>query len=537
MKYFLTFLCLGLMLSCNQKNENRAHQLGVVNLEVSGNEAAKAHFKKGLLLLHSFEYTDAREAFEAAETADPDMAMAYWGQAMTFNHSIWFEQDFEQATACLDRMHNRAGLKADSDLEKSLINAVELLYQKEKPKPQRDLEYSAYLGDLHEQFPENQEITAFYALSLLGTVSEGRDYEIYGKAAEMAKKVLKSNPEHPGALHYLIHSYDDPDHARLALEAADAYAIVAPDAAHALHMPSHIYVAMGMWDKVVASNEDSYGASLNRMERKKLSNDARGYHSFHWLQYGYLQQGRAAEAATMALNLNDYIKETPSKRGRSHLVFLKGTYLVESGDWQHPVAEIPVEVEDLNIVVRGQYAFTEGMQAFSEKNKEKLASTIADLEKSLNREAVLVDNLAKGYSGCTNLDRETANKTDLQLTQVMIWQLKALQAWLSEDTPKTESFLRQAVTLEDQISYSYGPPVIQKPAHELYADWLLAQNRNGEALQEYKHTLKKAPKRSRSLKGAMEAAISLENDELALKFNSDLQDNLVSSPGPNDQRS
>lgn len=537
MKYPMALLAFLLMMSCNHKKSNQNDKLGVVHLEVSGNDAAKAHFKKGLLLLHSFEYTDAREAFELAELADPDMAMAYWGQAMTWNHSIWFEQDFAQATACLERMRSRTTLKMDSDLEKDLVKGVEILYQAEKPKKQRDQEYSRHLMNLHEKYPENQEVAAFYSLSLLGTISEGRDYEVYGEAARIAKEVLKANPEHPGALHYLIHSYDDPDHANLALDAANAYARVAPDAAHALHMPSHIYVAMGMWDHVVASNEDSYEASLNRMERKALSNDARGYHSYHWLQYGYLQQGRIAEAESMTMDLQKFVSETPSPRGRSHLVYLKGTYLSETDNWESPVADIPIEVNDLNIVVRGQYAYTEGVKAFSADNRERLEAVIGGLKKELQREAVLVDNQERGFSACTNLSRETATRTDLELTRVMSLQLEGLLAWMTGDTGLTEDLLRQAATLEDELSYSYGPPVVQKPTHELYADWLLSQDRSEEALREYRNTLEKAPKRTKALQGASKASEQIGNVELAMKFTTEMEENLSTSETNNAHRS
>ena len=195
------------------------------------------------------------------------------------------------------------------------------------------------MGELLKKYPDNHEISAFYALSLLGSVEDGRDDEIFGKGAKIAQGILKENPNHPGALHYLIHSYDDPDHAQYALSAADAYAVVAPDASHALHMPSHIYVAMGMWDKVVSSNENSYQASLNRMQRKNLK-DGRGYHAYHWLEYGYLQQEREEDARKLVQDLVIYTEENPSKYARTHLVFLKGTYLVETENWDSPIADI-----------------------------------------------------------------------------------------------------------------------------------------------------------------------------------------------------
>lgn len=169
-------------------------------------------------------------------------------------------------------------------------------------------------------------------------------------------------------MHYLIHSYDDPEHAHLALDAANKYAKVAPDAAHALHMPSHIYVAMGMWDEVISSNEHSYQASVDRMERKQSDNDARGYHSYHWLEYGYLQKGREADAEKLVWDMQTYTNATTSQRSKTHLVYLKGTYLVETNNWSSAVADIPIDVSDLNVAVRAQNSFIEGMKAFSKKD-------------------------------------------------------------------------------------------------------------------------------------------------------------------------
>lgn len=279
--------------------------LGVIKLEVSGNEIARPHFEKGLLLLHSFEYWDAREAFLEAQQADPKMAMAYWGEAMTYNHPLWSEQDLEYGRAALENMNADADLENLTDVETDFIVAVQMLYKPKTAKNDRDQDYMRYMQELYNKYPTNHEIAAFYSLSLLGSVAEGRNDSIYGMGAEVAGKILKENANHPGALHYMIHSYDDPVHAELAIDAANSYAVVAPDASHALHMPSHIYVALGMWDEVVSSNENSYQASVNRMERKALSNDARGYHAFHWLEYGYLQKGRKEDARKWYLKWNN----------------------------------------------------------------------------------------------------------------------------------------------------------------------------------------------------------------------------------------
>ena len=368
-KSLIIFLLL-IFNSCQKKSPNTAY-LGIVNIEISGDPAALPHFEKGLLLLHSFEYRDAREEFLKAQEIDPLMAMVYWGEAMTYNHSLWGEQNYDKGIAALNKLKAIDNTKADTELEKDFINAVEVLYQSEKAKTTRDKAYANHMLMMNEKYPGNHEVAAFYSLALLGSVPEGRDDNIYGQGAVIANRILEENPKHPGALHYLIHSYDDPDHAHLALNAANNYAKVAPDASHALHMPSHIYVALGMWDEVVRSNEHSYQASLNRMERKKLDNDARGYHAYHWLEYGYLQQGRVEDARKMVLDMEQYAKEKSSKRARVHLVFLKGTFLTETNLWDDPIADIDINVSDLNVSVRSQYNFLEGMKVYIKGDPSK----------------------------------------------------------------------------------------------------------------------------------------------------------------------
>jgi len=479
-------------ISCNNSQDSK-NQLGEVRIDVSGTSKAKSLFEKGLLLLHSFEYEDAREAFQEAQEIDPEMPMAYWGEAMTYNHSLWSEQDFEEATEVLAKLKNFDYQSNCNPMELDLITAVHLLYTPKMDKPTRDMTYSEYLAKLSEKYPKNHEVAAFYALSLLASVEEGRDDEIYGKGALIAQGILKENPKHPGALHYLIHSYDDPGHATMALDAAHAYSKVAPDASHALHMPSHIFVAMGMWDNVIASNIDSYQASLNRMIRKELDNDARGYHAFHWLEYGYLQNNQKEKAKAMVQEMKEFAQENPSIRARVHMVFLKGTYLAETSEWNSEIADIPVDISDLNISIRSQYHFLDGMKAYANSDVKQLETVITKMENDIDRGSYV---LTYGSSNlCSNVSREEATQTDLVESKIRLNQLKGLQANISSNFTSSEEFFLESIALESSISYSYGPPHIQKPTHELYADWLLVQKRYSEAETQYKLALKLAPKR------------------------------------------
>tara|TARA_R110002096_G_scaffold6222_8_gene28784 strand:- start:2012 stop:3592 length:1581 start_codon:yes stop_codon:yes gene_type:complete len=521
MKRLLFFLIIILIHSC-KKEESKTTYLGVVDLTVNGHADAIPQFEKGLLLLHSFEYQDAREAFYKAQEIDSIMAMAYWGEAMTHNHSLWGEQNYEDGFAAVEKIKGIKEKNNLSSLEKDLLHAVEILYKPKTSKKDRDQNYMQYMQDLYKKYPDNHEIAAFYSLSLLGSVAEGRNDSIYGLGANIANKIIKDNAKHPGALHYLIHSYDDPDHAHLALEAANSYAKVAPDASHALHMPSHIYVALGMWDRVIASNIDSYQASVNRMESRDLDNDARGYHAYHWLEYGYLQKGEIQVAEKMVFDMQNYCNDKPSARARAHLMFLKGTFLAETNLWDNAVADIDVDVSNLNIAVQSQNHFIDGMLAYKTNNKAGLDTIIESMSSNIKKESLLVDNIKSGFTLCASASRSTPDQKDIKTSEIMMTQLKALKAWMNNDLENAEKLLKESVNLQNQLSYSYGPPFIQKPTQELYAEFLIAQNRPQEAIELYKSSLKKGTKRLAALKGIKKSAELLGDDSLIKKIDLEL---------------
>ena len=196
---------------------------------------------------------------------------------------------------------------------------------------------------MHEKYPGDDEVRSFYALALLGTSHGGRDFSIYMRAAALVEQVYAKNPNHPGAAHYLIHAYDDPVHAPLGLRFADAYSKIAPAASHALHMPSHIYVAMGMWDESAAINERSVKAADARRDEKKLDVDARGFHALLWLVYSYTQQGRYDDARAVLTQMEAAAKESGSERTRSHLALARAAWLIETRKWGEAKAPVPAK--------------------------------------------------------------------------------------------------------------------------------------------------------------------------------------------------
>lgn len=510
-KIVYSILFIAILGCTSQKND----KLGVVYFDVTGSDEAIKYFEEGLLLLHSFEFDDAATAFTNAQKEDSTMAMAYWGEAMTYNHPLWAEQSYDEAIDALNKLSpspEERVAKCETAIEKDFMNAVNILYG-EGAKYDRDIAYSAYMADVHNKYPKSQEAAAFYALSLLGSVPVGRDEAIYEKGAVIAKGILEENPNHPGALHYLIHSYDDPKHANAAVEAANRYMKVASAAGHALHMPSHIYVAMGMWDDVVKSNELSYQASVDRMKEKNLDNDARGYHAFQWLHYGYLQQGRFDDAKKIVDEMANYTKELPSGRARYHMSVIRAAYMVETNSWNGDASQISIDQSGLNISTQAVNYFIDGMKAYQNKNAPEIEKNIASMENERLKVSIQLEN--KGIALCNSGRYESkANQLDVDQANVMEMELRALAASLRGNNEEADTWLKKATELEQRISYSYGPPSVVKPSFELYGEWLVEQGRAEEALKQFDNSLQRAPKRILSLRGKLTAAKMLNNETL-----------------------
>ncbi|MDX1407916.1 MAG: hypothetical protein R3330_07275 [Saprospiraceae bacterium] len=497
---YLSATCIALIMSaCGQHKpaDADAAHLGSVTFDVSCNEKATPYFNQGLLLLHSFEYDDAAEAFQSAQQADPACAMAYWGEAMTKNHPLWSAQYTDEAVEILARFGDspEARLaKIPEGIERDLFEAVEILYG-EGDKQERDQQYAAHMAVLYEAHPGHHEVAAFYALSLLGSASDGRDEALYGKGAVIAKGILDENPQHPGALHYLIHSYDDPGHAHLAIDAADNYAQVAPDAGHALHMPSHIYIALGMWDEVIASNIAAWEAGNSRMERKELDNDARNYHALQWLMYGYLQTGDMAMARQQLDLMMKYGSELPSKRARAYMTMMRAAYLVDANTWDDSLARMAIEDEDLNVSIRSINDFIEGMTAYRAGDVAALEGVIAQMQKQRSEEHKRM--LQRGAAMCSgvNWTSQLPNQQDINHSHIMEMELQALHAMLTDDLHQAEMWFNQAIALDEETPFMFGPPTVVKPVPELYGEWLMARDMHAEAAVQFDKALQRAPKR------------------------------------------
>src|SRR5262245_48029481 len=328
--------------------------LGRISFPTSGAPAAQASFIRGVLLLHSFEYDDAIAAFREAERIDPGFAMAYWGEALSYNQPLWFHESVEKARAALDRLAPTAAArqaKAPTAREKGYLDAVERLYGP-GTKAARDRAYADRMGELSRANPDDDEAAAFYALALLATIPSGqRNVEVSLKAGGIVAAILERNPEHPGAAHYTLHAYDDGEHAAMALEAARLYAKIAPASSHARHMPSHAFLPLGLWDEAARSDEAAWQTSIDLAKRKGLSTAQYDYHALGWLHYEYLQQGRFEKARGLtgfvdaAMTSQDSVShadhvESEIGRGngplslRNERASMRARFIVESGRWE-----------------------------------------------------------------------------------------------------------------------------------------------------------------------------------------------------------
>ncbi len=506
MKVSIYLLPIVLLLSqCGKKQEAIIPEanLGEIEFVVTGAPEAKPYFHEGLLLLHSFEFEDAAEQFVKAQEIDSNFVMAYWGEAMSYNHPLWKERFSDDGIAALEKLADSKAKRfalAKTPIERDLLEAVEILYTKGNKK-EMDIAYKNHMEILHKKYPEHHEVSAFYALSLLGASNNRESDDNYELGAKIAQGIINENPQHPGALHYLIHSYDDPDHASLALSAANSYSKVAPNAGHALHMPSHIFVALGMWDEVVKSNIASYEASVVRMKNKELDNDARGYHAFKWLMYGYLQQGNFEKAKEKLYEMKKYCDEKPSPKARAHYIMMKAYYLLESDNWDDPIVKENVDLEKLNLLVQGVQTFTQGMSAFKSGDKKGLDKTINEMNSMhSDAETKMVLGSPKMCSGVSR-NLQPPSVDEVNSIKVLTYELNAAMALLNKDDQEAERWMKTATEMEENTAYTYGPPNIVKPSFELYGEWLNEKNRKKEAKDQFNKVLERAPKRRLAMLG------------------------------------
>jgi tetratricopeptide (TPR) repeat protein len=496
-------------------------QLGKVDFPNSGSAAAQSPFLRGVAALHSFWYEEALSAFQEASKTDPDFMMAYWGEAMAHNHPLWSEQDTAAARSVIAKFKDLPKLTAR---ERGYLNAVRLLYG-EGEKRTRDERYAAAMEQLYRDNPADLEAAAFYSLSLLGLVrSEEKSYRLQAKAGAIALDVYQKNPNHPGAAHYIIHAFDDPEHAILALPAARRYAEIAPEAHHARHMPSHIFLQLGMWPEAAASNESAWEASETWMKRKQLSVTVRDYHSLHWLLYVYLQQGRYRKAEELLKLMKQTMSESTYDNKlrpgyyENNYASMAAAFVVETERWDLADTLLP----DGTTESPSSATSAHGGHGSSSAPATNGTATLRTSNRG-QRLPVFIRGLARAASGQLTVDAVVAVTTPSESSRsIGELEIAALSASVKGDHAKAAELMLQAVGLEEKLGPPSGPPNLIKPAHELFGEILLRAGKTDAAIKQFRTALLRQPNRARSLLGLARAAATSGDENEARSIYSEL---------------
>jgi tetratricopeptide (TPR) repeat protein len=495
-----TLSVLPLLLCCNPLFAQTG--FGEVSFANSGAKAAQPDFLLGLAQLHDFEYGDAADHFRKAEQIDPGFAMAYWGEAMTKNHPVWHQQDLAAAREVLSRLGATPAArlaKAPTEREKLYLQSIEILYG-DGTKDQRDQKYGAAMAALHQEFPGDVDATAFYALSILGTAENGRDFAIYMRAAAVVEEVFPTHPRHPGVVHYLIHCYDDPIHAPLGLRPARIYSTIAPDAAHAQHMTSHIFLALGMWNDVVKSNETATSV-VNRRRKKDGQPDEMCGHYSEWLEYGYLQLGRTADARRAlngcrkeALNAASHpgVKGAAMYSGGGSLksyVEMRTDFLVNTQLWNDPVAHWTMPPGE-NPPAQLTFDYGTELAALQRHDLVTYLATATALQTDRD--------LVRKW---TTERKSEASDEENARAQVIVQQVNALLLFKGGQAESAVAELREAAEKEHSLPMDFGPPFVNKPTDELLGELFVQMNRVDDARNAFQTSLARAPGRRLSEAG------------------------------------
>ncbi len=467
--------------------------VGSLNFENSGSEAAQPHFLRGIGFLHSFGWKQAIAEFRQAQEIDPDFAMAYWGESLCYNHPLITEQDRQSPTEVLERLGSTFEErldKAPTDREKGFITAVEALFMGSGNTAQRRIAYKDSMQQLYDQFSTDDEVAIFYALSLLSAAgASGEDrMRMNILAGSIAMRVLQENGNHPGAAHFVIHAFDDPDHAPLALDSALKFAQIAPAVSHARHMPTHIFIQHGMWKMVSVSNQSAYDAAVALWEPGDGVGDM--VHALDWGQYGDLQLGDHKRARLWIERLEEISAENGG-RSTIALAKIKARYIIETEDWQ--ALDISDKSTPASLLAAGLSAVH-----------------LSDIKTAMKVEQILADK-AKTAAG----KKKRAYAEGPIPTEIMYKEIAALVDLMEGNEAGALKLLSEGVALTARLPPPRGTANPLKPVHELYGEVLLKSGRYDEAVAVFQSSLKRTPNRPRSLLGLARTYAQLGDESSA----------------------
>jgi len=516
--------------SCNNKKTSSSESTSFANLELNRGELLlcgdpnfgevsfslscrydlRETFDLGLTLIHSFEYAEAEKAFVSILDKDSECLMAYWGAAMSIlNHPLSFKQNPKSLKRGEELLRVAKTLTPNNEKEKDYIDAVSIYFKdwQNLDTQTRKLNYESKMEELYTKYPDDVETAVFYSLSMLASADlNDKTYSKQKKSGKILENLFEKYPNHPGIAHYIIHNYDSPELAHMALTTARKYAVIAPSSAHAQHMPSHIFTRLGLWNESIKSNIDSADSAVCYAESvNPNANWVSEIHALDYLVYAYLQLGDNAKAQA-EMNKMKNIKEVfPADHFASAyaLIAVPSRLAIENKNW-----ELATQLE--------------------------LPKTKLDWDKAHWPKAMLHFSRALGFSNIGNstgaekelksliILREKLNeaKKTYESGQVTI-QIEAVRGWIEYskgNSNKAIEYMKLASNLESKTSKAAVTPGEIIPADELLADLYLALNKPRQALESYEQNLKGHPYRFNGIYGAAKAAEKLNDIRLAVYY-------------------
>ncbi len=460
-------------------------QLGNVNFPTSCTAEVQPTIEKGVALLHSFQYKESEKTFAAAATREPKCAIAHWGKAMALFHQLWDFPDDKTLKEGRKDIEKAQKLRSANPREQGFINAAAAFYQKKSKMThaERTQAYSSALEKLHAQSPGDVEISAFYALSLVSLADKDVDTDAnLKKAISILDPLFQQHPDHPGVAHYMIHATDRPEFAAQGLEAARRYAAIAPDSSHALHMPSHIFVRLGLWEDSITSNIAATASAAHAAEMHQAEFHYQT-HAMDFLSYSYLQSGQEAKARELIEHTSHVVGASEEDKA-DYRAYLAARTALELHRWKEaaglPIPAIRKNWSDTTYWARATGAARSGDVAGAESDVKELTQLVADREERSKK---------SGYTVSTE------KATDL----------REAEAWLAFAKGKSDEALQELRAAADRQDKNGGESV-GIPAREMLADMLLELKRPAEAIAEYRTVLKNSPNRFDGLLGAARAA-------------------------------
>lgn len=507
---FVAKTSLGVLLCCFA-NSASAHEkavddnYGEVSFEISCSQDTQAAFNQAVAQLHNMMYMQAEQMFNEAADAEPACAMLYWGIAMTNFHPLWpggqNSQELDKGAAAVSIAKDLGG---STPREAAYINAVAAMYEADLPYQSRKQNWAKLQHAVYQDNPDDVDAKALYTLSLLAVAPKGdKTLANQKKAGLLLEELQAGNPLHPAGFHYLIHAYDNPLLASKAESVSRAYDKLAPTVPHALHMPSHIFVRMGLWDETIFWNDRSAKAALDQAEPDLTSSHYA--HAIDYKVYAHLQRGEAEMATDDLLQANAVSNHQSSFASAYGLAASAARIPLETEDW---AAAVQLPVRDNQSIDWDKFPaavaithFAKGIGAARSDDLESADASIANLN-------ALLEQLQKDGPA--------------YWTTIVNSQLKSVSAWLayaSDDKDTAIELMHSAAEIEDSVDKSPVTPGAVLPARELYGDMLSLLGRNDDALEAYELALHVSPNRRRSMLGAMHAAVAIGDAEKAKLYN------------------